>query len=112
MNIKDYLKSNVFTSRKYISKITGKDERTIREKISKLKEKEPVIYNSQTKGYRLAKPILEMDLIEIEEEIKAIEHCINDINARQRSYENYKQTYFDYLEEAKGRKEELITKGE
>ena len=76
INIENLLSSNKFISKQEIMKITGLNERTIRNLVSKLKEKRVVIYNSQTKGWRLAKEYKSMSKIQREEEINQIKHTL------------------------------------
>lgn len=54
-------------------------DRAIRNQISVLKKTKAVIYNSQTRGYRLAKDIKSFNTAEeAKEELRQIQHCIND----------------------------------
>ena len=108
MNIQDYLTTERFKSRKELVEETGLSDRTIRNKISELKEKETILYNSQTRGYRLAKPIKEMTKAELEQEINLVQHCINDIEARKEVFNSQERQYIAYLKVAeKHLKEDL-----
>lgn len=100
IDIEEYLNTNNFKSKQELSEETGLRERMIRNKISDLKLIKPVIYNSKTKGYRLAKNIYEIDNKELEEEIKLIQHCINDIQSRKKVFDNQLRTYIAYLKVA------------
>lgn len=100
IDIEEYLNTNNFKSKQELSEETGLRERMIRNKISDLKLIKPVIYNSKTKGYRLAKNIYEIDHKELEEEIKLIQHCINDIQSRKKVFDNQLRTYIAYLKVA------------
>lgn len=82
INIEDYLSATKFTTKQEIMEKTGLNERAVRNKISKLKEKRTVIYSSQTKGWRLAKEYSSMSKIEREEELNQIQHSLNDKKAR------------------------------
>ena len=108
MNIEEYLSNNDFKSKYVLMKEMGlKDERTVRLKLSELKLKKPVIYNSQTTGYRLPKSIKNISIEELEKEIDLVEHARNDINSRNRVFEMQKSVYNSWLDEAK---RELIRK--
>ena len=83
--IEQYLSPYKFTSRQEISARTGLNERTVRQRISELKLSKAVIYNSQTKGYRLRKTIEELKLLSLDEivqEMKLNRHSKNDILSR------------------------------
>lgn len=97
INIKNYLSTDTFKTRKQLSEETGMSDRQVRNKISELKETKVVLYNSQTSGYRLAKRIEDMDPQELEIEIKLVQHCINDIEARKGVFNQQERTYIAYL---------------
>lgn len=98
MNIEDYLSTEEFKSRNQLAKETGFTDRAVRQAISKLKQTRPVIYNSQTKGYRLARNIKSFNTVEeAQEEWEQIEHCINDIEARKKAFNKAERTYIAYL---------------
>lgn len=83
--IEQYLSPYKFTSRQEISLNSGLRDRTIRKRISELKLTKAVIYNSQTKGYRLRKTIEELKLLSLDEivqEMKLNRHSKNDILSR------------------------------
>lgn len=100
VNIEEYLCTDKFTSRQEIAGVTGLSERAVRSKISNLKLKVPVIYNSQTKGYRLAKDIKSQTNEELRTEVELIKHCISDIQARKKVFDKQLQTYIAYLKVA------------
>lgn len=100
IDIEEYLNTNNFKSKQELSEETGLKERMVRNKISDLKRIKPVIYNSKTKGYRLAKNIYEINHIELEQEIELIKHCINDIQSRKKVFDNQLRTYIAYLKVA------------
>ena len=97
INIEEFLSTDKFTSRQEIVELTGLSERAVRSKISDLKLMRPVIFNSYTKGYRLAKDFNDMSKEEIIEEMNLIQHSINDIQARKKVFDNQLRTYIAYL---------------
>ena len=97
INIEDFLNDKKLTSKQEIAELTGLNERVVRKKISDLKLVKPVIYNSHKKGYRLAKKIEEMTKEELQKEVKLIEHCIADIQARKKVFDKQLRTYIAYL---------------
>ena len=100
INIEDYLSASRYTTKEEICEKTGLNERTVRNLISKLKTKKVVIYSSQTKGWRLAKEINSMSEIEFEEELKQIEHSLNDCKSRTKQLNKQKRKYIAYLKKA------------
>lgn len=97
INIENLLSSNKFISKQEIMKITGLNERTIRNLVSKLKEKRVVIYNSQTKGWRLAKEYKSMSKIQREEEINQIKHTLEDKKSRIKALKKQMRKDIAYL---------------
>lgn len=72
-------------------------DRAVRKQISDLKKTTAVIYNSQTKGYRLAKDLDSFNTVEeAKEEWEQVQHCINDIEARKRDFNRSERTYIAY----------------
>ena len=57
INIKNYLSTERYVTRKELVETTGLSDRKIREKISELKKERVVIYSSNKAGYRLAKEL-------------------------------------------------------
>lgn len=98
MNIVDFLNDKEFTSKQQIMKETGLDERTVRRKISELKKERVVIYNSKTKGWKLAKYIDpdRMSAEEIQNELEMIEHSLNDIKSRMKVFKKQMRKYIAY----------------
>lgn len=98
MQIVDFLNDKEFTSKQELMKETGLSERAVRQKISDLKKERVVIYNSQTKGYRLAKFIDpdKMSAEEIENELELIEHSLNDIKSRMKVFKKQMRKYIAY----------------
>lgn len=100
MNIEEYLSTENFKTRQQLVQETGLNDRAVRNKISDLKKIKPVIYNSQTRGYRLAKDINSFNTAdEAIEESMLIQHCINDIEARKRDMNMSERTYIAYRNE-------------
>lgn len=100
IDIEKYLSSSRYTTRKELCEKTGLSDRTIRNKISELKTKRVVIYSSQTKGYRLAKEYRTMSKIQREEEIKQIEHSLNDCKSRVNNIKKSMRKYIAYIKKA------------
>lgn len=100
VNIEKYLSSLKYTTRKELCERTGLSDRTIRDKISELKTKRVVIYSSQTKGYRLAKEYNSMSKIQREEEIRQIQHSLNDCKSRVENIKKSMRKYIAYIKKA------------
>lgn len=97
MKIEEYLNTQDFKTRGQLVQETGLTDRAVRRQISDLKKTKPVIYNSQTKGYRLAKDYNSINTVEeAQEEYELIQHCINDIEARKRDFNMSERTYIAY----------------
>lgn len=97
MKIETYLKTEQSKTRQQLVNETGLTDRAIRRAISDLKKTRPVIYNSQTKGYRLAKEIKSFNTPEeAKQELEQIQHCINDIESRKRNLNMSEKTYIAY----------------
>ena len=60
INIKDYLSTERYTTRKELVEKTGLSDRDVRDRISELKKHRVVLYNSNKAGYRLAKELKSM----------------------------------------------------
>lgn len=98
MRIEEYLHTDKFTSKLELMDLTGLSERAVRREISDLKLVKPVIYNSQTKGHRLAKRIEDLKTLDdVATEYKAVQHCIADIQARKKVFDKQLRTYIAYL---------------
>lgn len=98
MKIEQFLNTETFKTRQELVQETGFTDRAIRNQISILKKIRPVIYNSQTSGYRLAKDIKSFNTVaEAEEEGRQIQHCINDIEARKKDFNMTERTDIAYL---------------
>ena len=98
--IENYLNTDTFTTRKELVAKTGMKDRVIRDKISNLKLKKPIIYNSQTKGYRLTKKLSTLNREQLIEEILEVQHSRNDIVSRIEVFSKQLKVYDDYLHEA------------
>lgn len=97
MKIETYLRTEQSKTRQQLVNETGLTDRAVRRAISDLKKTKPVIYNSQTKGYRLAKEIKSFNTPEeAKQELEQIQHCINDIEARKRDFNMSERTYIAY----------------
>ncbi len=96
MEIISYLDSNQFKSRYQLVRETGLVDRAVRQKISDLKMHVPVLYNSQTRGYRLGKKLDELSLEELVEERQLTQHCLNDIESRKEVFNQQERTYIAY----------------
>ena len=101
MIIEEFLSTEFFKTRKQLSNETGYSDRVIRDKISNLKLVKPVIYNSQTSGYRLAKRLEKLTVEEVFDEMKEINHVLTDIRARIDVFNKQQRTYIAYLEKGK-----------
>ena len=98
MKIEEYLSTDELKTKQDLIEATGLSDRAVRNQISMLKKRRAVIYNSQTRGYRLAKDIDSLYTVkEAQEEIDLIQHSINDIEARKRDMNMSERTYIAYL---------------
>lgn len=98
MRIEEFLSTDKFTSKLELMDLTGLSERAVRREISDLKLIKPVIYNSQTKGHRLAKRIEDLKTLDdVATEYAAVQHCIADIEARKRVFNMQERVYIAYL---------------
>lgn len=88
MNIEKYLSTEEFKTRGQLAIETGKTDRVIRQAISNLKKTRPVIYNSQTKGYRLAKDLNSFNTAEeAQEEYDLIQRWLGNYETEERAKE-------------------------
>lgn len=102
MEIENYLSMNEFTSRKQLIAKTGLSDRIVRHKIRDLKLKKAVLYNSKTKGYRLAKTrerLNQLNISELANEMYLTEHTKRDILSRISKLSEEVDTYNKYLEQ-------------
>lgn len=100
MNIEKYLRNDKFTSKEELAEKMNISEREVRRQISELKKQRVVIYNSSTKGYRLAKELKGMTKEERKAEVEEIKHTVADINSRKKSYNKQLRKYIAYIKKA------------
>lgn len=100
INIKNYLSTERYVTRKELVEATGLSDRKIREKISELKKERVVIYSSNKAGYRLAKELKHITREEREEEISLVTHSLNDCKSRTKQLNKQKRKYIAYLKKA------------
>lgn len=98
--IEQYLRNDKFTSREELAEKMKVSEREVRRQISELKTHRVVIYNSQTKGYRLAKELRSMNKEEREEDINLVNRSVADIKSRKKVYNKQLRKYIAYLKKA------------
>lgn len=101
IDIKEYLSTERFTTRKELVENTGLSDRDVRDKISELKRHRVVLYSSQRAGYRLAKELKGMTKEERDAEVKEVEHSLNDCKSRTTQLNKQKRKYIAYLKKAK-----------
>lgn len=99
--IESYLSDKDFTTREELVAKTGCTDRKVRQLISELKLLKSVIYNSQTKGYRLAKKPTEMTIEEVISEMNLAQHCVNDIESRKEVFNQQERVYIAYIKDLK-----------
>lgn len=100
INIENYLSATKYTTRKELVEKTGLSDRAVRREISELKKKRVVIYSSQRSGYRLARELRSMSKKEREEEIKQVEHSLNECKSRTKQLKKQMRKYIAYLKKA------------
>lgn len=101
INIENYLSATKYTTRKELAEKTGLSDRAVRREISELKKIRVVIYSSQRSGYRLAKELKSMSKTEREEEIKQVQHSLNECKSRTKQLKKQMRKYIAYLKKAK-----------
>ena len=100
IDIKDYLSTERYTTRKELMEKTGLKDRDIRDRISELKKHRVVLDSSQRSGYRLAKELNSMTKEERAAEVKEVEHSLNDCKSRTTQLNKQKRKYIAYLKKA------------
>ena len=100
MKIEDYLSATKYKTRKELVEATGLSDREVRRQISELKKQRVVLYSSSRSGYRLAKEIRSMSEKEREEEVKLVEHSLNDCKSRTKQLKKQMRKYIAYLKKA------------
>ena len=100
IKIENYLSSTKYTTRKELVKNTGLCDREVRNKISELKKHRVVLYSSSRSGYRLAKEFRSMTATERDEELKQVEHSLNECKSRTNQLKKQMRKYIAYLKKA------------
>lgn len=100
INIKDYLSTEKYTTRKELVEATMLTDREVRSRISELKKKRVVIYSSQNTGYRLAKELKGLTKEEREKEVDLVKHSLNDCKSRTTQLNKQKRKYIAYIKKA------------
>lgn len=106
IDIKDYLSTERYTTRKELVERTGLSDRDIRDRISELKKSRVVLYSSSRSGYRLAKELKSMTKEERAAEVKEVEHSLNDCKSRTKQLNKQKRKYIAYIKKAEEIEEE------
>lgn len=100
IKIENHLNSYNFKTRKQLAEETNLSDREVRKQISELKKKRVVIYSSSRSGYRLARELNSMSKIEREEEIRLVQHSLNDCKSRVKDIKKSMRKYIAYLKKA------------
>lgn len=100
INIKDYLSTEKYTTRKELVEVTMLTDREVRSKISELKKKRVVIYSSQSAGYRLAKELKSLTKEERKKEVDLVKQSLNDCKSRTTQLNKQKRKYIAYIKKA------------
>ena len=100
IDIKKYLSTERYITRKELVDATGLSDREVRSKISELKKERVVIYSSSKAGYRLAKEFKSLTKEEREEEIRLVTHSLNDCKSRTKQLNKQKRKYIAYIKKA------------
>lgn len=100
IDIKNYLSTEKYTTRKELVEKTRLSDREVRSRISELKKKRVVIYSSQGAGYRLAKELKKLTKEEREKEVELVKHSLNDCESRTTQLNKQKRKYIAYIKKA------------
>lgn len=100
IDIKKYLSTERYTTRKELVEMTGVSDRDVRKLISELKKERVVLYSSSRSGYRMAKELRNMTPEERTEEIQLVRHSLNDCKSRTTQLNKQKRKYIAYLKKA------------
>lgn len=100
IDIKDYLSTERYTTRKELVEKTRLSDRDVRDRISELKKHRVVLYSSSRSGYRLAKELKSMTKEERMEEIELVKCSLNDCKSRTKKLKNQMRKYIAYLKKA------------
>ena len=82
MDIYELIPNDKYISKLELMDLTGLPERTVRDRISKLKKQYVILSFSSGKGYRKVKPTEEMTKEEMELEYQEVMHCIREYQHR------------------------------
>ena len=82
MDIYELIPNDKYITKLELMDLTGLPERTVRDRISKLKKECVILSFSSGKGYRKVKPTEEMTKEEMELEYKEVMHCIREYQHR------------------------------
>lgn len=82
MDIYELIPNDRYISKLELQDLTGLPERTVRDRISKLKKECVILSFSSGKGYRKVKPTEEMTKEEMELEYQEVMHCIREYQHR------------------------------
>lgn len=97
MNIENYLSQNEFKTRGQLVKETGLSDRCVRDEINRLRKVRPVISNSKTLGYKLAKDLDSFNTAEeAKSELGKIKLTISENNSRVNDIEENNKVCIDY----------------
>lgn len=97
MNIEKYLSTEEFKTRGQLVIETGLADRCVRDEINKLRKVRPVISNSKTLGYKLAKDLDSFNTVEeAKSELGKIQLTINENNSRVNDIEENNKVCIDY----------------
>ena len=83
INIKDYLSTERYTTRKELVEKTGLSDRDVRDRISELKKHRVVLYSSNKAGYKLAKELKSMTKEERAAEVEEVKHSLEYLKRTQ-----------------------------
>ena len=100
IDIKNYLSTERYITRKELVEATGLNDREVRSRISELKKERVVIYSSSKSGYRLAKELKNMTKEERAKEIELVKHSLNDCKSRTKQLNKQKRKYIAYIKKA------------
>lgn len=97
MKIEDYLSTEEFKTRGQLVIETGLSDRAVRDEINKLRKVKPVISNSKTLGYKLAKDLESFNTAEeARSELEKIQLTINENSSRVDDIEENNKVCIDY----------------
>ena len=100
IDIKDYLSTERYTTRKELVEKTGLSDRDVRDRISELKKHRVVLYSSNKVGYRLAKELKSMTKEERAAEVEEVKHSLNECKSRVKQLNKQERSYITYIKKA------------